>query len=126
MATSNRRPARSLTVPRSAKPDLEQRPLLDVKAADDLARLFHVLAQGARLRLLHALARAGELRLTELASAVDMSPQAASNQLRRLLDRGIVAHRRDGASALYSIADPCVTDLLDRGLCLREDARTRR
>ena len=84
-----------------------------------------MLAHGARLRLLHALARAGELRLTDLAGAVDMSPQAASNQLRRLVDRGIVANRRAGASALYRIADPCVTDLLDRGLCLRDDARPR-
>lgn len=106
-------------------PPLARRPQLDAGGADDLAALFDVLAHGPRLRLLHALVRAGELRLTDLAEEVEMSPQAASNQLRRLVDRGIVANRRDGASALYRIADPCVVDLLDRGLCLRDDATGR-
>ena len=108
------------------KQALADRPQLSREAGEDLARLFDVLAQGVRLRLLHALVRAGEMRLTDLAAAIDMSPQAASNQLRRLVDRGIVANRREGASALYRIADPCVIDLLDRGLCLRDDARARR
>lgn len=105
------------------KAALAARPLLASGDADDLAGLFDVLAHGTRLRLLHALVRAKELRLTHLAAEVAMSPQAVSNQLRRLVDRGIVANRRDGGSVLYRIADPCVVDLLDRGLCLREDAR---
>lgn len=108
------------------KPALADRPLLPQEDAAELGRLFDVLAHGTRLRLLHALVRAEELRLTVLAAEVGMSPQAVSNQLRRLADRGIVASRREGASVIYRIADPCVVDLLDRGLCLREDARERR
>jgi ArsR family transcriptional regulator, lead/cadmium/zinc/bismuth-responsive transcriptional repressor len=52
-----------------------------------------------------------------------MKPQAVSNQLQRLLDRGIVQTRRDGNNVLYRIVDPCVIDLIDRGLCLLEDTR---
>jgi DNA-binding transcriptional ArsR family regulator len=80
------------------------------------------LANDTRLRLLHALERAGEMCVTDLADAVAMKPQAISNQLQRLLDQGILASRRNGNNIHYRIADPCVTSLLDRGLCLMEDA----
>ena len=88
--------------------------------------LFKVLANDTRLRLLHALVRNGELCVTDLARAVGMTPQAVSNQLQRLIDRGILAAQRNGNSVHYRIVDPCVTNLLDYGLCLTEDARTRR
>jgi DNA-binding transcriptional ArsR family regulator len=107
------------------KPALTDRPLLTLGQADELAGVFKVLANDTRLRLLHALARAGELCVTDLADAVAMKPQAVSNQLQRLADLGIVAGKRDGISILYRIVDPCVTTLLDQGLCLMEDARTR-
>ena len=87
--------------------------------------LFKVLASDTRLRLLHALVRAGELRVTDLAEAVGMTPQAVSNQLQRLVDRGILGHRRDRTSIIYRIIDPCVTSLLDQGMCLVEDATGR-
>jgi DNA-binding transcriptional ArsR family regulator len=90
-----------------------------------LVGLFKVFSNETRLRLLHALIRAGELRVTDLAEAVGMKPQAVSNQLQRLADRGIVESRRDGNSMLYRISDPCVPALLDQGLCLLEDAEAR-
>jgi DNA-binding transcriptional ArsR family regulator len=49
-----------------------------------------------------------------------MTPQAVSNQLQRLVDREILAARRVGNSVFYRIADPCVSSLLDLGLCLTE------
>lgn len=106
-----------------AKPDLRQRPLLTQEQAVELMGLFKILASDTRLRLLHALARAGEMCVTDLAGAVGMTAQAVSNQLQRLVDRGILGSRREGKSIIYRIVDPCVTDLLDRGLCLAEDAR---
>jgi hypothetical protein len=36
------------------------------------------------------------------------------------------ASRSDGCSIHYRIVDPCVTGLLDMGLCLTEDAKSRR
>ena len=90
-----------------------------------MARLFKVLSNDTRLRLLHALVRADELCVNDLAESVGMKPQAVSNQLQRLADRGIVNTRRNGNQIYYRIVDPCVTVLLDRGLCLMEDARER-
>jgi DNA-binding transcriptional ArsR family regulator len=104
------------------KPALSKRPLLRGEQAEGLADLFKVLANDTRLKLLHALERAGEMCVSELAGALAMKPQAISNQLQRLLDLGVVASRRNGNNIHYRIANPCVTMLLDRGLCLMEDA----
>lgn len=85
--------------------------------------MFKVLGNDTRLRLLHALARANEMCLMDLANSVGMKPQAVSNQLQRLVDRRILGSRRDGNNVYYRIVDPCVTVLIDRGLCLIEDAK---
>lgn len=105
------------------KAPLKARPMLVTEQAARLERLFKVLGNGTRLRLLHALVRAGEMRVTDLAQALAMKPQAVSNQLQRLTDRGILASRRNGNNIHYRIVDPCVVTLLDRGLCLIEDTR---
>jgi DNA-binding transcriptional ArsR family regulator len=102
---------------------LSARPLLTREQGGELAALFKVLANDTRLRLLHVLVRAGELCVGDLAAALGMKPQAVSNQLQRLVDRRILASRRNGANVYYRIVDACVPALLDRGLCLAEDAR---
>lgn len=101
-----------------APPALSQSALLTHYQAGALAGTFKVLANDSRLRLLHALARAGELCVTELAEAVEMSPQAVSNQLQRLTDRKVVAARRDGLFVYYRLEDPCVVELLNLAFCL--------
>ncbi len=83
-------------------------------------RLFKVFANDTRLRLLHALVREDEMCVGDLAAAVGMKPQAVSNQLQRLVDRGILGSRREGNHICYRVVDPCVRVLLDRGLCLIE------
>jgi DNA-binding transcriptional ArsR family regulator len=112
--------ARSVTAG-AGKPALADRPLITPGQAAEVVGLFKVLANDSRLRLLHALERAGELCVSDLAERVGMRPQAVSNQLQRLLDRRILASRREGNNVFYRIADPCVTSLLDLGLCLIEE-----
>ena len=73
----------------SPKPALSARPLLNAAQASGLEDLFKVLANDSRLRLLHSLARHDEMCVGDLAEELGLSPQAVSNQLRRL--RGIVA-----------------------------------
>lgn len=102
------------------KPTPEDRPLLSINQAAELMGLFKIFASDTRLRLLHALVREGEMCMTDLAAAVGMKPQAVSNQLRRLVNRDILVSRRDGLNIHYRINDPCVSVLLERGLCLIE------
>ena len=104
---------------------LRDRPLISDVVAGRLQAIFKVLANDGRLKLIHALERAGELSVTELAETVAMTTQACSNQLQRLVDQGILAARRDGNHVHYRIVDPCVTGLLDLGLCLTEENRRR-
>jgi len=111
--------------PCSPKPALTSRPLLTTRQAQTLESIFKMLASNTRLRMLHALVCAGELCVGELADKLDMTPQAVSNQLQRLADRGIVEAQRDGLQIRYSIIDPCVLALLHEGWCLAEDAQTR-
>lgn len=105
------------------KPALNERPLLTVSQSNTLEAIFKVLGNGTRLRLLHSLVRKPAMSVTELSESVNMKPQAVSNQLQRLLDRSILASRRNGNQIHYSVVDPCVIALLDQGLCLSEEAR---
>jgi DNA-binding transcriptional ArsR family regulator len=104
---------------------LHHRSLLTADQAAALASVFKILANDTRLRLLHALVRARELCVSDLADAVGMKPQAVSNQLQRLVDQGILGARRNGNNMYYTLIDPCVSTLLDQGLCLTEDAKER-
>ena len=108
-----------------AKPELEKRRLLSPGQAQALEGTFKMLGNATRLRMLHALVRAGELCVSDIASELGMTPQAVSNQLQRLADRGIVESQRNGLQVHYRIIDPCVVSLLDQGWCLTEDADAR-
>lgn len=101
---------------------LPDAPSLDPEKALELEDLFKILANDTRLRLLQELARVEEICVCDLAQAIDMKPQAISNQLQRLLDRGIVATRRSGNMIYYRLIDTCVVDLLQKALCLLDDS----
>ena len=107
------------------KLQLDTRPQLSDSQALALEAIFKMLANGTRLRILHALVRGDKLCVGDLADQIEMSPQAVSNQLQRLSDRGIVESRREGLQMFYRVVDPCVVALLDRGWCLAEDATER-
>lgn len=107
----------------SPKAPLSERPLLSGLKASELARIFDVLASETRLRLLHALILHPDPCMSDLAEAVGMKPQAVSNQLRRLLDLGILDTRRHGNHIHYRIVDPCIAKLMFHGLCLNEETQ---
>jgi DNA-binding transcriptional ArsR family regulator len=90
-----------------------------------LEALFEVLANDTRLRLLHEIVRQEEVCTTDLAALLEMKPQAISNQLQRLQDKGILAGRRSGNNVFYRIVDQCIVVLLERGLCLFEETAKR-
>lgn len=101
---------------------LAGRSLISENNARSLMEVFKVLANDTRLRLLHTLAREGEVCVTCLADTIGMSPQAVSNQLQRLADKRIIEARRCGNQMMYRIVDPCVVELLEKGICITEDS----
>ncbi len=94
---------------------------MDSRRAEGLESLFKVLSCATRLRILHALTQTPGLCAGEISELLSMKPQAVSNQLKLLSALGILGFRRDGQRIRYRILDPCVVDLLDRGLCLLGD-----
>ena len=110
----------------SEKPSVSARPLLAARKAAKLAAVFETLANDTRLRVLNFMVQGSQTSPTELAEKVGMKPQAISNQLKRLSDRGIVKRRREGNQVYYRIVDPCVIDLLERGLWLLQDTKVRK
>ena len=80
--------------------------------AEAIAELMHALAAPSRVRLLYAL-RDGEAGVTELAERADVTPSAASQQLRILRHLRFVATRREGRAILYRLHDGHVAVLLD-------------
>ena len=81
----------------------------------DLAEVFGLLADPSRLRLLVALLT-GELCVCDLAVAAGLSESATSHALRILRAHRVVAVRRSGRMAFYSLADAHVRMLLDLAL----------
>lgn len=118
-------PRKVPAVPCPAKSSLRQRQPMSYEQAIEVESLFEVLANDTRLRLLHEIVRLDEACTTELAEALEMKPQAISNQLQRLQDKGIVASKRDGNNVFYRVVDNCIVILLERGLCLVEESAKR-
>src|SRR5476649_744104 len=103
------------------KLSLKERPLLSPIQAGGLAAVFKVLANDTRLRLLHVLVQGDEMCVGHLAAALEMTPQAVSNQLQRLSALGILSSRREGNNIYYCLVDLCVRGLLEQGWCLLDE-----
>ena len=92
-----------------------RRELIDLEAAERLARIFRSLADPTRVRIVSALARS-ELCVGDLAAMLDMSVSAVSHQLRLLREMRVVRNRREGKHIYYVLDDEHVGDLFAQGL----------
>jgi DNA-binding transcriptional ArsR family regulator len=73
---------------------------------------MQALSAPSRVRLLYAL-REAEMSVGELADAAQITPAAASQQLRILRHLKLVVARREGQSIRYRLHDEHVRALLD-------------
>lgn len=89
----------------SPEPD----PRMPVRQA---ARLFALLADETRLRLLLRLAEGKDLSAAALVGALGVSPPALRHHLQLLRLARVVARRREGQNAFYSLAPGPARDLI--------------
>lgn len=75
------------------------------------SEFFRVLAHPTRIRILEQLV-AGERTVQELQSALSLDQPIVSQQLAVLRGRGVVAARREGTQAYYTLASPLIADVL--------------
>ena len=80
----------------------------------DLAELFKVFGDSARIRILFVLFEA-EVCVCDLAEALHMTQSAISHQLRILKQNKLVKSRREGKSVFYSLADSHVRTIIAQG-----------
>jgi ArsR family transcriptional regulator len=86
------------------------RPAPSREALELIAQRFRALGDPTRLALLHALFEE-ERTVQELCALTGASQANASKHLALLLERGLVARRRDGSFTPYRIADATLEDL---------------
>jgi DNA-binding transcriptional ArsR family regulator len=87
---------------------------------DLVASRFKAFGEPARLRILHAL-RNGHRTVGELVADTGLSQANLSRHLQQLLALGLVARRKQGLFAHYTLADRNVLKLCDL-MCERIDA----
>lgn len=76
------------------------------------AEFFKTLSHPARIRVLEVL-RDGEKTVGQLVPEVGIEASHLSQQLAVLRRAGLVQTRKEGASVIYSVADPAVFELLE-------------
>lgn len=84
---------------------------LSVPVSEVKAELFKALGHPARIRVLEVLSE-GEHSVSDLQPLVGIESSHLSQQLGVLRRAGIVTSRKEGASVIYSLADPLLADLL--------------
>ncbi len=82
-------------------------PIYQVKA-----EFFRVLAHPARIRVLEIL-RDGDRPVSELIPEVGIESSHLSQQLGVMRRAGLVQARKQGATVIYSVANPVLFELLD-------------
>lgn len=98
----------------------KHKPMSD-KQLQLVAERFRVMGEPLRLRLLQVL-QAGEHSVGELVEATGAQQANVSKHLQLLRQAGLVARRKEGLQAFYSIADPSVFTLCEV-VCGRLDER---
>lgn len=91
-----------------------ERPLeaaLSVPVSEVKAELFKALGHPARIRVLEVLSDS-EHSVGEMQPLVGIESSHLSQQLGILRRAGLVTTRKEGASVIYSLADPLLADLL--------------
>jgi ArsR family transcriptional regulator, lead/cadmium/zinc/bismuth-responsive transcriptional repressor len=96
--------------------------LAEAPPAEDLARLFGILADPTRARLLTALS-AEELCVYDLAAATGVNRTTVSHQLRVLRDHRVVRRRREGKVIYYALDDEHILALLTMGTAHVDELR---
>ena len=81
----------------------------------DLADFFKIFGDSTRIRVLSALL-VTDMCVCDLSEVLNVSQSAMSHQLKTLRQAGLVKFKREGKSAVYSLKDDHVKDILDIGI----------
>ena len=92
---------------------------LSKEVVETTARMLKCLGHPIRLRILDLLERRGESTVTEVHEGLDLEQAVCSQHLNLMRDKGILARRKEGVHAFYSLNDPRALKVLS---CVRGSA----
>ncbi|MCD7826289.1 MAG: metalloregulator ArsR/SmtB family transcription factor [Clostridiaceae bacterium] len=81
----------------------------------ELADLFKVFGDSTRIKILYVLYE-NEMCVYDIANLLNMTQSAISHQLRVLKQNRLVKYRKEGKTALYTLADEHVFTILSQGM----------
>jgi ArsR family transcriptional regulator, arsenate/arsenite/antimonite-responsive transcriptional repressor len=89
--------------------------VLDVAAAERLARVFKALGDPTRVRLLSLIAatESGEACVCDLTAPVNLSQPTVSHHMKQLVDAGLVTREQRGKWAYYRVVEAALQSLSD-------------
>lgn len=89
--------------------------VLDLQAAERLARIFKALGDPTRVRLLSLIAAhsAGEACVCDLTDPVGLSQPTVSHHLKQLVDAGLITREQRGRWSYYRVVQPALDTLAD-------------
>jgi ArsR family transcriptional regulator len=89
--------------------------VLDVEAAERLARLFKALGDPTRVRLLSMIAATdgAEACICDLTAPVGLSQPTVSHHMKQLVDAGLVTREQRGKWAYYAVVAEALESLAD-------------
>lgn len=87
--------------------------VLDVEAADTLARVFKALGDPARVRLLSLIAASdgGEACICDLTEPIGLSQPTVSHHMRLLAEAGLVSRDQRGKWAYFRVVDQTLDEI---------------
>ncbi|MBU0673072.1 MAG: metalloregulator ArsR/SmtB family transcription factor [Proteobacteria bacterium] len=85
--------------------------LLDQASLEMASECLRTIAHPCRLRMIYVLLQQ-ECSVGELAELCDIPSHMASEHLRLLKDRGLLASRRESRKIFYSIAEPALASIM--------------
>lgn len=80
-----------------------------------LAEFFRVFGDTTRIRILYSLLNC-EKCVLDIAQELGISQSAVSHQLQTLRANRLVKYRREGKTALYSLADDHIFAIINKGM----------
>lgn len=89
--------------------------VLEVSAAERLARTFKALGDPTRVRLLSLIAatEGGEACVCDLTAPVSLSQPTVSHHMKQLVDAGLVTREQRGKWAYYRVVEDALQSLAD-------------
>lgn len=87
--------------------------VLDLEAAEQLARSFKALGDPTRVRLLSLIAAAdgGEACICDLTAPVGLSQPTVSHHMKQLVDAGLITREQRGKWAYYTVVRSALSRL---------------